>query len=222
MADVLERAGCTLDFPEDQTCCGQPAFNSGYRDEARTVARHFLKVFKDAEYIVVPSGSCTLMCSHHFADLFARNLAQRFAVAPHGREENHEVLYRASEHRADDDPQCSRKVAELCGQHGADERTRSGDGGEVVAEDDPFVGGLEIVAIAEAFGGSGPLVIEHHYARGDEFRIEAISERIGAGRGQHQPDAIDMLAASNGDCTQADRGAGGDSDPEEPTEELHV
>ncbi|HEY3841217.1 MAG TPA: (Fe-S)-binding protein [Bryobacteraceae bacterium] len=71
MADVLERAGCTVEFREDQTCCGQPAFNSGYHQEARTVARHFLKVFSGAEYIVVPSGSCTSMISHHFADIFS-------------------------------------------------------------------------------------------------------------------------------------------------------
>jgi L-lactate dehydrogenase complex protein LldE len=71
MADVLERAGCQLTFPPDQTCCGQPAFNSGYRDEARRVARHFLNVFREAEYIVVPSGSCTSMVSHHYAELFA-------------------------------------------------------------------------------------------------------------------------------------------------------
>jgi L-lactate dehydrogenase complex protein LldE len=70
VADVLERAGCIVDFPEAQTCCGQPAFNSGYRDEARDVASHFLDVFKDAEYIVSPSGSCTSMASHHFAELF--------------------------------------------------------------------------------------------------------------------------------------------------------
>lgn len=70
-AEVLERAGCQVDFPADQTCCGQPAFNSGYRDEARAVARHFLRVFRDAEYIVVPSGSCTSMSSHHYKDLFA-------------------------------------------------------------------------------------------------------------------------------------------------------
>jgi L-lactate dehydrogenase complex protein LldE len=70
MADVLERAGCQLTFPPDQTCCGQPAFNSGYRDEARQVARHFLRVFRDAEYIVVPSGSCTSMVSHHYEELF--------------------------------------------------------------------------------------------------------------------------------------------------------
>jgi L-lactate dehydrogenase complex protein LldE len=75
MADVLERAGCELDFPEAQTCCGQPAFNSGYRGEAREVARHFLRVFKDAEYVVVPSGSCTSMIAHHFAELFHKDAA---------------------------------------------------------------------------------------------------------------------------------------------------
>ncbi len=71
MVDVLERAGCQVDFPEDQTCCGQPAFNTGYHDEAREVARHFLKVFRDAEHIVVPSGSCTSMISHRYEELFA-------------------------------------------------------------------------------------------------------------------------------------------------------
>jgi len=70
MADVLERLGYQIDFPCDQTCCGQPAFNTGYRAEARRVARHFLKVFRDAEYVVVPSGSCTSMIAHHFRDLF--------------------------------------------------------------------------------------------------------------------------------------------------------
>jgi L-lactate dehydrogenase complex protein LldE len=71
MCQVLERLGYTLDFPEAQTCCGQPAFNTGYRDEARVVARHFLEVFRDAEYIVVPSGSCTAMILHHYPELFA-------------------------------------------------------------------------------------------------------------------------------------------------------
>src|SRR3954447_16153961 len=70
MAEVLERAGCHVSFPPDQTCCGQPAFNSGYRDEARKVARHFLDVFRHAEYVVVPSGSCTSMITHHFEQLF--------------------------------------------------------------------------------------------------------------------------------------------------------
>src|SRR5215475_12805801 len=75
MADVLERLGYTVDFPEAQTCCGQPAFNSGYRAEARTVARHFLDVFESAEAIVVPSGSCTSMVAHHYAELFDKEPA---------------------------------------------------------------------------------------------------------------------------------------------------
>jgi L-lactate dehydrogenase complex protein LldE len=66
MAQVLERAGCAIEFREAQTCCGQPAFNSGYREEARSVEEHFLKVFNGAEYIVVPSGSCAAMLSHHY------------------------------------------------------------------------------------------------------------------------------------------------------------
>jgi L-lactate dehydrogenase complex protein LldE len=66
---VLERAGCRVTFDPRQTCCGQPAFNSGYWTEARAVARHFLEVFADAEVVVAPSGSCTAMV-HRFVDLF--------------------------------------------------------------------------------------------------------------------------------------------------------
>jgi L-lactate dehydrogenase complex protein LldE len=73
MAQVIERLGYQLDFPENQTCCGQPAFNSGYRSEARMVARHFLDTFESAECIVVPSGSCTSMVSHHYAELFHKD-----------------------------------------------------------------------------------------------------------------------------------------------------
>jgi L-lactate dehydrogenase complex protein LldE len=85
MAEVLERIGCKVDFPEAQTCCGQPAFNSGFRGEAREVARHFLSVFAGAEYIVVPSGSCASMISHHFEDIFEKEpdqLAAARALAP--------------------------------------------------------------------------------------------------------------------------------------------
>jgi L-lactate dehydrogenase complex protein LldE len=76
MADVLERLGFDVEFPEAQTCCGQPAFNSGYWEESRQVARHFIDVFKDAECIVVPSGSCTSMITHHFADVFEHDPAK--------------------------------------------------------------------------------------------------------------------------------------------------
>jgi L-lactate dehydrogenase complex protein LldE len=85
ITQVLERLGYQVDFPKAQTCCGQPAFNSGYTDEARKIARHFLDVFRDSEYIVVPSGSCTSMIAHHFADLFQHDpklLAETHALEP--------------------------------------------------------------------------------------------------------------------------------------------
>jgi len=70
IAEVLERAGCEVEFLEAQTCCAQPAFNSGYRDEAREVAAHFIDTFRDAEYVIAASGSCCTMVSHHYEDLF--------------------------------------------------------------------------------------------------------------------------------------------------------
>src|SRR5229473_6171031 len=68
---VLRRAGCDVDFPQDQTCCGQPAFNSGYWNDARPCAERFLRVFKDAEWIVCPSGSCTTMVRVFYPELLA-------------------------------------------------------------------------------------------------------------------------------------------------------
>lgn len=72
MVAVLERQGLTLEYPADQTCCGQPAFNAGYRNEAARLARRFLDVFEDAECIVCPSGSCVHMVRHHYRELFAK------------------------------------------------------------------------------------------------------------------------------------------------------
>ena len=68
---VLRRIGCEVEFDARQTCCGQPAFNTGYRDEARQVAQRFIRIFEEskADAIVSPSGSCTAMV-HHFPELF--------------------------------------------------------------------------------------------------------------------------------------------------------
>jgi L-lactate dehydrogenase complex protein LldE len=69
--DVLRRAGCEVVFDERQTCCGQPAFNTGYRSEAQKFAKRFIEIFEEteAEAIVSPSGSCTAMVKH-FHELF--------------------------------------------------------------------------------------------------------------------------------------------------------
>ncbi len=70
MVQVLQDLGASLNCPTDQTCCGQPAFNAGYRSQARAVAQHFIEVFENSEIIVCPSGSCVNMVRHHYAELF--------------------------------------------------------------------------------------------------------------------------------------------------------
>lgn len=71
VVEVLEHLGLEVQFPLAQTCCGQPAFNSGYWDDAREVARQFLRAFADAQVIVCPSGSCATMVRHYYPELFA-------------------------------------------------------------------------------------------------------------------------------------------------------
>jgi L-lactate dehydrogenase complex protein LldE len=70
--ELLRRVGCQVEFDQRQTCCAQPAFNTGYRDEARQVAQRFISLYEEsnAEAIVSPSGSCTAMV-HHYPELFA-------------------------------------------------------------------------------------------------------------------------------------------------------
>lgn len=69
MVRLLARYGVRLDFPEVQTCCGQPAYNSGYWDEARQAALTIVQAFEDSDYVIAPSGSCTGML-HHYPKLF--------------------------------------------------------------------------------------------------------------------------------------------------------
>jgi L-lactate dehydrogenase complex protein LldE len=71
MVGLLERLGVQVAFPEQQTCCGQPFFNSGYRTQARDLAIKWLDVFGATDgFIVSPSGSCVDMVCHHFPELF--------------------------------------------------------------------------------------------------------------------------------------------------------
>ena len=66
---VLRRLGVTVGFPGGQTCCGQAVYNSGYRREAREMAVRTLDEFRESEYVVVPSGSCSAMIKHFYLDL---------------------------------------------------------------------------------------------------------------------------------------------------------
>jgi len=77
MASVLDRLGFRLHCPKGQTCCGQPAFNAGYRSAAREAARHCIEVFEGEGPVVCPSGSCTAMVRHHYPHLFPEGSAWR-------------------------------------------------------------------------------------------------------------------------------------------------
>ncbi len=70
MVKILDRYGVRIDVPMTQTCCGQPAYNSGYVDEARTVGATLLDAFEDAEYVITGSGSCAGMIHHDYPFLF--------------------------------------------------------------------------------------------------------------------------------------------------------
>jgi len=68
--NVLRRLGVEVDFPMDQTCCGQPLYNAGFAKQSRKLAKRVLESFKESEYVVVPSGSCAAMMKVFFPDLF--------------------------------------------------------------------------------------------------------------------------------------------------------
>ncbi len=85
---LLEQAGCEVVVPESQTCCGQPAYNSGDRATATELARAVVDDFLRFDYVVAPSGSCAGMISHHFPGLFAddphyRGKAEALAAKTH-------------------------------------------------------------------------------------------------------------------------------------------
>ncbi|MEK6407568.1 MAG: (Fe-S)-binding protein [Acidobacteriota bacterium] len=70
---VLRRLGAQVDFPSAQTCCGQPAFNSGFKTEARDLAKRFIAIFENSEYVVTPSGSCASMVKVFYPELFRKD-----------------------------------------------------------------------------------------------------------------------------------------------------
>ena len=82
---VLRRLGVDVDFPRGQTCCGQPAFNSGFWSQAKPLAKRFLKVFRGEGYVVVPSGSCASMVRVFYSELLREEpelLEEARALAP--------------------------------------------------------------------------------------------------------------------------------------------
>jgi L-lactate dehydrogenase complex protein LldE len=77
---IFKKFGVEAAFPPDQTCCGQPAYNAGYHDEAKGAAEHLLSVFTGTDPIVTPSGSCAAMVKHGYPELF-RNDPKMLSIA---------------------------------------------------------------------------------------------------------------------------------------------
>ena len=84
VVNVLRQSGCDVDFPINQTCCGQPLYNSGFTQESKKLALKVLNDFEHSNYVIVPSGSCAAMMRNFYLDLFAkdrRNLTRATAFA---------------------------------------------------------------------------------------------------------------------------------------------
>lgn len=117
---LLERLGHTVDFPLDQTCCGQMHYNTGYQPEAMPLMRRFVEIFRDAEAVCIPSSSCVAMIRDHYPLIAAEQrdpslaravdellpriyeltelLVHRFGVEDVGSAFPHRVTYHASCH----------------------------------------------------------------------------------------------------------------------------
>jgi L-lactate dehydrogenase complex protein LldE len=67
---VLEKLGCHVEFPDGQTCCGQPMWNNGFADETRGLAKRMIEQFADYQYVVTPSGSCAAMIREYYPEMF--------------------------------------------------------------------------------------------------------------------------------------------------------
>ena len=82
---LLEEAGCTVEVPMAQTCCGQPAYNSGDREDAAAIARQTIEAFEEFDYVVAPSGSCAGMLKKHYPSLLKGTSYEARAEAFSGR-----------------------------------------------------------------------------------------------------------------------------------------
>ncbi len=70
MVKILERLGCGVNYNPEQTCCGQPAFNAGYRDECKEVGEKFIREFQNDRYIITPSASCSGFVKNGYPEMF--------------------------------------------------------------------------------------------------------------------------------------------------------
>ena len=144
------------------------------------------------------------------AQLVAGHLAQR-ASAPACRNGQHQiVLHAAGDHRADDDPDGAGQIAHLGGQHRTHQRTRTGDGREVVTEQHPAVGRHVVGAVLEDLGRGGVVVPGFDDLHLDQPGIEPEADDVGADGGDDEPDRVDGLTTEEGDQRPGDGTDDGD------------
>src|SRR5579864_1826913 len=117
--------------------------------------------------------------SGSLAYLFACDLSERLAVAPHGEKKDYEILHTPSEYGPDQDPQGARKITELRCQHRSHQRARTCDCGKMVSKHHPFLGGHEVTPIVEALGGGGTHGVERQHLSRQKLGIKPIAESVG-------------------------------------------
>ena len=88
---LLERAGCSVEVPRAQTCCGQPAYNSGDKATAKALARRVIAAFEGYDYVVAPSGSCAGQLRVHYPEMFADE-PEWYQRAQHLAKRSHELV----------------------------------------------------------------------------------------------------------------------------------
>src|SRR6185312_6993777 len=155
------------------------------------------------------------------AYLLAGHLAEGFAVTTNGEQQDHEVLHAAAEDRAGKNPDGSGKITELSGEHRPNQRSGTGNGCEMMAEDHPLVGGHEIAPIFQALSGSGALGIKAKNFRRDKFAVETITQRITAQGGDNDPHGIDSFAAAQSDGGKSKGAQGSYGQPEQEPGKFH-
>ncbi|MNQ40565.1 hypothetical protein D3C85_542230 [compost metagenome] len=139
------------------------------------------------------------------AHFLTDHVAQGTTVAAGGHEQDHEVLHRTGQHHAGDQPQRAGQVAHLRRQHRADQRTCTGNGREVVTEQDMFVGRHVVQTIVIEHSRSGPIGVELHHFVGDEQAVVAVGNEVDGDGCDYDPQGVDRFAAAQGHDTQRNR-----------------
>jgi hypothetical protein len=138
------------------------------------------------------------------AELVARHLAQAFAVAARGEEQDGHVLHATAEHRAHQQPERARQVAELHRQGGADQRTGAGNGGKVMPEHHPAMGGNVVAAVVQSFGGRGAGLVDHVHPGLDPLGVKAVAQGVDAHGRRNDPQGVDRFIPLQRDSRQSE------------------